>query len=224
MKIWFLRILVWFSLRLRIYYAWSRVYQRLWEKRKYKGISIPLFPSFTKIEEITGAMHWSPDTWQQLWDAISMPRAVYGKHLRGERSATDCDDISIFAAYCIERARRRVDLGKTIVDVGLLSCPWVVHQNAKVSGHNVCAFAYRDNGSIKWAHISNWFGGKIQWDFPNKSAIVKSMTRNRATSLGWAYARVSLKPKGNSTGNVASADYAKLKLKLTEYHWKTEGN
>lgn len=205
MKIWFLRVMVWFSLRLRIYYAWSRVYQWLREKCKWEQVSIPLFPSFAKIEEITGSMIWREDTWRELWDAISMPQAVYGKHLKGQKEG-DCDDISIFAAYCIEQARHQVDLGKTVTEVGLLTCPWVLQTNGKTGGHNVCAFAYRENGGVKWAWISNWFKGEIQWNLDSKEDIIRAMIGTRAISLGWAFARVSLKKE-------------KLKLKLTEYHW-----
>jgi hypothetical protein len=208
MKLLVLRVLVWFTLQLRIYYAWSRVYQWLREKRKWGQVSIPLFESFEKIEEITGSMVWSKDGWRMLWDAISTPQAAYGKYLEGKK-AGDCDDISIFAAYVIEYARERVDLGRTITEVGLLTCPWLTHEG-DTGGHNVCAFAYRENGGVKWAYISNWYGGAAVYGLDNKKAIIRRMTSGRATVLGWAYARVSVKKQ-------------KLKLKPTEYHWGLKG-
>lgn len=206
MKLLVLRILVWFTLRLRIYYAWSKVYQWLHEKRKWSQVPIPLFSSLERIEGIVGAMRWQRDDWRALWDAISMPQAAYGKHLKGEKSPKDCDDISIFAAYIIERARGCVDLGKTITEVGLLTCPWLTHQG-KTGGHNVCAISYRENGGVKWAYISNWYNGKFSWEHNSKADIIRHMTAERSTALGWAFARVSV------TGD-------KLKLKPTEYHWK----
>ncbi|RLI87363.1 MAG: hypothetical protein DRP01_02040 [Archaeoglobales archaeon] len=520
MKIWLLRVGVWLTLKLRVYYVWSRVYQWLYEKRKWSQVTIPLFPTFKDIEEIVGAMEWHKDSWRELWDAISSPQAAYGKHLKGERTSHDClpagtlllrndysfvpiehvkigdtvigngssvrilktwrkgikptlvfrlnngcsltctadhkifvhrgirggvgrtkkvqcirakevhvgdillqpqkfplqaesprdtklawlegtyvadgwvsrynqfyvaalengtkhsnreriqkfctargiyfkptrkcvaigdkiltahmrtfgigapqkhvpnmafdkkslnsfllgvqndastaasgtitynttsvqlalqlrvlhrmrgesthlrrrdnhgglgdkpiyriiprtgirgrfksttvreiaigpevetydvmtesgeiylpecdivvhncDDISIFAAFCLERARKNGNLTRTVTDVGLLSCPWLKN-TGKVGGHNVCAFAYRNNGGVKWASISNWYDGEIQWDFSDKEDIIKKMTAGFATSLGWAYARVSLKKE-------------KLRLKPTEYHWNVKGD
>lgn len=216
MKVWFLRFLVWLSLRLHIYYGWSRVYQWLYEKRKWENVAIPAFTSFEEIEKVVGAMVWREDDWRAFGDAISMPQAAYGKHLRG-KPAGDCDDHSVFAAYCIERARVEGLLDADslqVLEVGLLTCPWVSKTTGKVSGHNVCAFKYLGmNGQAAWAMISNW--GQILWGYGQKKGIVHAVVRPpQNTSLGWSYARVSLRPQAGNFGK------AKLKLKPIEYHWK----
>ena len=204
MKRWTLQILTWCVFNLRLYYMWSKVYQWLYEKRKWNQITIPLFASFEEIEETLGKMIWRRDSWPELWDAISLPQATYGRHLVGNKSG-DCDDISIFAAYCIERARRRTGLNRPILEVGFLSCPWVDHKN-ELGGHNVCTFSYYEKGETKWAYVSNWYEGRIQWGFPSKDVIVTRMTGTHRPTLGWGFAVVTLKNQ-------------KLKLKLTEYHW-----
>jgi hypothetical protein len=117
----------------------------------------------------------------------------------------NCDDQSLFA---VNRIKNLDGLPKnnnntviSILDIGLLSCPWIT-KDGKISGHNVGIFKYFDmiTRTTSWAYISNWFNGKVQWNFNSKEDIVRAVLFIRsAETLGWAY--------------------ADLNLHLKEYHW-----
>lgn len=199
MKLFGMRVLTWVALKGRFYYGWSKIYRWLRE-RKWRHIDIPIFKSFEEITEIVGKMQWRRDGYRELWDAVSTPYAAYGKFLAGNK-AGDCDDISIFAVHCLNKADEAKLLEKPLWQIGLLSCPWI-DAKGKVGGHNVCAFAYQEpNGDIKWGHISNWYKGKIVWGLDSKKSVVRHVLGISRTSLGWAYVT--------------------LDLKLIEYHWST---
>ncbi len=200
MKLFIMRVLTCVALKGRFYYTWSKIYRWLWE-RKWRYVDIPIYKSFTEITEVVGKMQWRRDGYRELWDAVSTPYATYGKFLAGKKVG-DCDDISLFAGYCINKANAATLLQKPMWKIGLLSCPWLDRKN-KVGGHNVCAFAYQEpNGDIKWGHISNWYRGYFRWGFPSLIDVVRSiLSEKKAISLGWAF--------------------ASLDLKLREYHWNT---
>jgi hypothetical protein len=194
------------ALKYKLYYRWSKVYQWLYE-RKYRNVELPTFYSLEDIQKLTDEMQWRKDTWVMLWDAISTPRATYGRHVDDDKDkAGDCDDISLSAISFIENM---VDNGyiNNIREVGLLSCPWLNEEN-KAGGHNVGVFAYKEEiasapgicvtTASKFAHISNWHSGRIQYGFDSLEDVVKDVLsgpgRNRIrTSLGWAFATTGLK-------------------------------
>lgn len=197
MKVWILRILVWCAFNLRIYYAWSRLYRWLWQRR-YCGTVLLWYASFAELEHDLGLIQWKADGWKELWDAISTPQATWARHLSGEGS-NDCDDISIYAADRIaDMVRRGVQFKKPPIPttIGLLSVPWV-DLDGKAGGHNVCVFRFGPD--LTWAYVSNWFGGKVIWGceiegrpFMEIEDVVRHVLGAR-TSLGWSLATVDLR-------------------------------
>jgi hypothetical protein len=189
MKLWFLRICAWCAFNLRLYYAWSKFYRFIWE-RKYNDRALPSFETFSGLIQTVNRMKWRRDDWLMLWDAISTPKATYFRHVSGEK-AGDCDDISLFA---VNRLADMIQRGviRDIRNVGLLSVPWVDVEN-KGGGHNVGVYQYMDkNSNWLWAHISNWYDATPQRGFATVKEAVKDVLKNK-TSLGWARATIDLK-------------------------------
>jgi len=194
LKIKILKVLVWFALRCRLYYLWSRFYQCAFES-KWDSVVLPQPLSTTEFENLIGSFGWREDTWYMLGDVISSPKAIYGRWLEKGAPQGDCDDHSYFAMHMIRSmSERGVLTGTTgikikVRDLFLLSVPFYGHN---VGGHNVCVFNYRLNDFIRWAYVSNWYDGKIQWGYENLESIVKSVLRERI-SLGWAIADKNLR-------------------------------
>jgi hypothetical protein len=184
-------------LKWKLYYLWSKVYRRLFED-KYKNMSIPDFDDLDSISSVLKKMKWKADDWRTLGDAISYPEAVWARYIMNE-PVHDCDEFSIFAAKAIENLLAKqsyVDIGRV---VGVLSMPWQVDgKKWKVGGHNVCAFTYKRNNVFYWAHVGNWYGGKVQYTskrgnwYRDLSDIVKDVVGDNM-SLGWAFATTDLK-------------------------------
>jgi hypothetical protein len=191
-----LRFLVRLSLKYKVYYAWSRVYRTLFEWR-WRGQTLPTFADVTGLEKALGRMVWRRDSWRMLWDAISDPRATWGRHLTG-LPAGDCDDTSFFSAVSLEKIRKR-SIHANIQDVLFLTVSWV-DERGKVGGHNVCLFAYgetvqasgEDVSVILWGHVSNHHDGKAQRGFRTIENVVAHVLRGR-TCLGWALATTDLR-------------------------------
>jgi hypothetical protein len=193
MKLKLMRGVVWVVFRLRLYYVWSKIYRFFFE-RKWRRIELLHAHSLEHIEEITGKMKWRKDTWHVLWDTISTPKATYGRFLQGE-PAGDCDDISLFAVWCIEEYVDRSANPKGIGKIGLLSCPYIRDKGkGKIGGHNVGVFQYVLKGTPYWAWISNWHKGRILWRFRSLEDIVRAVVDEAdGASLGWSFANTRLK-------------------------------
>ena len=203
MRVFLMRCLVFIVLKLRVYYIWSRLYQRFfekWPKNRWELIKKCWqkvnYDTLDEVEKIVGQMHWTKDGLFELGDAISDPKATYFRHINGIDGAMDCDDISLFAANVIrDMAARGILLDRGIWPdrVFFLSVPWISNEG-KVGGHNICTFCYVDIGckNMKWAHISNWFGGRIAWNFDSLNDVMKSILIDRK-SIGYALATPSLK-------------------------------
>jgi hypothetical protein len=217
MKKFFLKIGAWFALKCRLYYMWSKVYRWFWEDGELKRQEMPKYDDYGRIEEVTGLMQWRKDTWVMLFDAISRPQAAYHRYLHGNQ-AGDCDDIALYAINRLHdqavrngrilKSPGRADFRVDLDSFGLLSCPWI--RGSKAGGHNVGIFRYSlSSGGIdkwEWAHVSNWYRGKIRFGFPSKPALVDDILAGeyghfdpKAESIGWAH--------------------CDLNLKLKEYHW-----
>ena len=116
MKKFILKIGVWFALKCRLYYIWSKIY-RFFRERKFRNVELPYYETLDALEEELGKMVWREDDWTMLWDAISTPQATYGRYkprkdyeeyistlsapVSGNSpypGAGDCDDIALFAA------------------------------------------------------------------------------------------------------------------------------
>lgn len=190
MKKFFLKILVWFALKCRLYYVWSKIYRFLYE-RKYRHVVLPKLNSIEEVEDLIGNISWRKDKWYMLWDAISIPQAAYGRYL-DKKAGGDCDDISILAVHLIEDLIKRRKV-QNFLQVGLLSVPWLDMSN-KVGGHNVCIIKYKMDDKLYYGHISNWNMGRVRWAFTSKEAVVDEIPRG-GTTLGWAIADKNLKLK-----------------------------
>lgn len=186
MKVAVFRVLAWIALVGRVYYAWSKVYQFLFEW-KWRGHFMPEFDEVGALSKTVGRMEWKKDGFVQLWDAVSRPEATWGRHSKGMK-AGDCDDISMFA---VDRIRDMMARGRLprVKFVGLLSCPW--DDGNKIGGHNVCAVQYTRNDVatgqwlMRWAHVSNWHGGEVRGEFDDVEDVVENVVGGR-TNLHWA--------------------------------------
>jgi hypothetical protein len=141
-------------------------------------------------------MHWQKDGLLQLGDAISNPKSTYFRHVKGIDGPMDCDDISLVAATIIKDMAskgRLLDKGIWPDKVFLLSVPWI-DEKGNVGGHNICVFCYADlcGEGWKWAHISNWFGGRIAWNFDTFDDVLASILITK-TSIGYGLATPELK-------------------------------
>ena len=197
-EVFFFRIFIFFSLRLRLYYWWSRRYQFAFEWR-YENEVLPELSGFADLENVLSRMRWRKDTEVMLYDAISTPQATYARHRMGYE-AGDCDDISIYAVNRINDMRSRDLFRGNVYEVGLLSVPWI-DEDDEIGGHNVCAFSYNskltdgttDYGVIRWAYVSNWFNGRIRYGFKSIEDVVREILRFKsAQSIGWAWATEKL--------------------------------
>ena len=205
MKRFFMKILVFFALKCRIYYIWSRLYRILLESQ-YRKDKLPVYDDIDRLHETLRGMTWVRDTSLQLWDAVSYPTATYYRDLHGE-GAGDCDDISMFAITCIAVMNANgVELSSVIKrpiigSEGMMSCP-CIKSDGTIGGHNVGIFEYIDkNGNRRWAHVSNWHKSRLQLNFVSKEAIARHVVESMAgKSLGWAICDIN--------------------LKLREYHWR----
>ncbi|MHA1613300.1 MAG: hypothetical protein ACTSW7_03775 [Candidatus Thorarchaeota archaeon] len=201
LRVFLLRCLVFIVLKLRVYYIWSKIYQRFfekWPKNRYKKMRQLWdeinFTTLEEVESVIGKMHWQKDGIFQLGDAISDPKATYFRHVNGIDGALDCDDMSLFAATAIKDMAskgRLLDKGIWPDKVFLLSVPWV-DEKGKVGGHNICVFCYAGADGWKWAHISNWFGGRVAWNFDSLEDILGSILITRI-SIGYGLATPELK-------------------------------
>ena len=180
MKIRFLRFWVATVLRGRLYYLWSKLYQATRE-RWASSVRLPSYGSIGALEETLSRMKWFRDGLWELGDAIGGPKATYAKYIASSKTAKDCDEFSLYAA---DRLRDMVTRGvltdKKIKrdEIYLLTVPWV-DKGGKAGGHNVCAFKYGN----KWAHVSNWWHGKVQWDKGSLNDVIREVLNGR-TSLG----------------------------------------
>lgn len=183
----FVRLWLWSGL----YHWWSRFYR--WAKeRRWRRVELPSFETLGELEAVLGEMRWTQDGARRWYDTISTPQAAWGRHQAGG-SAGDCDDISVFAA---DRLAVMADLGELaeygILDrsaVGLLTCVWL--RGRKAAGHNVCAFWYVDRKDEKrrWAHMSNWFDGKVQHGYETLDEVFRSVCAGGVGEpLAWTWA------------------------------------
>ena len=187
MKLKLLRALAWVALKGRLYYAWSRMYRWLWQRR-YKDVVIPSYTTLDGIASVVARMRWRADGWRELWDAISDPRATWSYHVNDlgkEGPANDCDDISMWA---VDRIQQAVDAGalNEVDEVGMLSVPWL--DDGEAGGHNVCVVCMFDG----WRHMSNWHNGKLIGPFDDLQDVTRDVLAGRK-SLGWAYCSSKLK-------------------------------
>ena len=195
----FYRVMVWLTLYCHIYYVWSKLHRLLFD-RKYDDTRLPLFDKLDALETVVGKMVWRRDGWRSLWDAICTPQAAWAKFRMG-KPAGDCDDISVFALSRLVNMASRGELVYLGVqpwgqkcNIGLLSVPWFDKGSRKTGGHNVAVMKYvdRDSGEDRWAHMSNWYSGKMAWGFESLEQVVKNVCGGKA-SLGWALADLNLK-------------------------------
>lgn len=182
------------AFRLRLYFIWSRIYRLLFEWRyRNKGAYIPIVAKLSDIEDAVSKMQWRPDPWFALWDAVSYPQTAWVKLAEG-KPAGDCDDISLAIAaamrrwYAAEGRDAIVDGRASKFELPyMLSVVWLEDGKWFPVGHNVCVFAYCSlpDQKNKWAYWSNWFSGKIQWDFDSVFDIIFCVNKNAIAAAAW---------------------------------------
>lgn len=184
----FLRILIWFMLKCRIYYTWSSFYQATFE-RYSKKVKLPEYDSIEELENVLGRMKWVKDGIWELGDAIGSPQATYFKYYHNSKQAKDCDEFAIFAASRLRNMKDRCKLSKDVRAIGMLSVPW--HGPKGIGGHNVCVFSYVTNEVEKWAYLGNWYQGKARYGFASLNEVAIEVLGGN-TSLGWAFVNEKL--------------------------------
>ncbi len=126
---WFIK---WFVIKLNLYLLWSRVHQKLFQKKR---IPIPSCNNLVALETLLEGFTWYADGWKELWDVVNHPEHTYYKYLNDIHSGFDCDDFAALAAMVCNR-----DLFPS-QDAKILSVQWLNKAN-KFKGHNVCVFIY----------------------------------------------------------------------------------
>lgn len=192
------RFWVWLMLRCGFYYSWSKVYQRVVDGA-FRKCLLPLYDSVEELEAFLGSMQWIKDGLLSLGDAIGLPQATYWRHKLGYRHrgfiGCDCDEFALYAADRMANMYRRGvlnDMG--VADIYLLTVTWI--KNGKSGGHNVCLFSYVDQaGKWRWAHLSNWNGGRMIGGFLSVVDAVGGVLNAAGADacLGWATATPTLK-------------------------------
>lgn len=69
----FFRFLHWAVFRLRLYVAWSWLYNALWSRSYRKVIKHIPRRTLDEAQKLAGTLSWQADSWRGLWDAISAP-------------------------------------------------------------------------------------------------------------------------------------------------------
>jgi len=198
----FLRVVNFFWLRCRIYYGWSKLF-RVFNNRKYRKDNLPIVQSVKELENTIGAMKWRADTWRQWFDSIELPEAAFVRMAMGQ-PAGDCEDIACAAANML-RLSALAGFMPTIANIGLLTVLW------KGGGHTVAVFSYTDIKVIaisgigvlqerQWAHVGNWYDGKIKSRFESLNDIIKDVLSSREC-VGWCYVTPSLEHLQYGTGS-----------------------
>lgn len=190
---WLVRFGCWLVLDLRIYYLWSRLGRRLYEKDFVKK---PI-REYTNEDELQMTMErwvWRRDPFWQLFDMISCPAYVEFQ-ADNQRPVGDCDDFSVYAAQALQQiAQKQGGIGgKVIAEISILTVPWM-EKNGTISGHNVCVFRWLEQTKgWHWAWVSNWYDCKIQWNHPSGQTFegpgeiaAHMCIQADATNLRWA--------------------------------------
>jgi hypothetical protein len=156
-KIFFGRLGTYLYLSLGIYGLWSRLYRAVAEWR-YRNLEISTYDSYESLVAAVRKLIWKADSWEQLWDAVSLPQRVeYVLNWQADKRVGDCDE---FAIYQVAALNKSLKTGKFIGDFDLewaamLTVTWV-DKDGKYGGHNVCllvkdleyssGYAYMDYG------------------------------------------------------------------------------
>lgn len=193
MKLWFLRAVFWAWFITRGYYRWSKLWRWLFERR-YRGQSMTSYAHIGQLEETLGRMRWKRDAGGGAIDVISSPekveaiwRATRADTVDGNEWIGDCDE---FAQYA---ANRIVDLnmrGQFHGKAHFMSVTWF-GDDGKFHGHNICAVELPEGG---WAHLGNWFGGRMQKGFASAAAVAQWWAdKDHGVLIAWALATPDLK-------------------------------
>lgn len=147
----------WLVMRLQVYNAWSHLYRALAERDR-----APLrnFAYLSDLVVYIRTLKWRPDTWRQLWDAVSHPFHVQWLALfEPQKLVGDCDD---FAAYIIEVLTRMFRMaswkGRLMSKFEFLTVRWWKPEGG-FGGHNV-ALIESEDGLFAWMDYdfpSDWF-------------------------------------------------------------------
>lgn len=197
-KIFFARLGISLYMRFRIYSFWSKLYRLLFEGR-YRNIEISTYQTFADLEKFTRKLVWTADTWQQLFDAVSLPQKVeyIGNWQIGDKRVGDCDEFAIYITAAIN---------KSIVDGVLLDMSYDIRQalfftvmwmdaDGVMGGHNVSLLALDDPFIRQYLYMDygmprKQFDGEYWIPFNSIDEVAEAVRLRYAgtgnTSLGWA--------------------------------------
>lgn len=201
LKLGILRVLVFFALRCKLYYMWSRLYRAI-NRNLAWDVALPKIGNEEELTKILATLKWAADDWTELWDAIATPQQAWATHRAG-KPVGDCDEYSVISAELLRPFLSGLPFPITrggyitILEVGILSVPWT--WPGGTSGHNVCMFSYVSGSNKYWAYVGNWFGGGVRWGFHSREELIKDILKivkgrgvNRISALGAAYVKPDL--------------------------------
>jgi hypothetical protein len=143
---------IWLYFSLRIYRAWSKIYQFIYE-RKYKDVKLPEYKSAKEIAEFTRAnCIWTADKFKELFDATSRPEKVQYIATQGDHHVGDCDEFAIYNAICIDDAILRGDM-KEYESADIMAVMWI-DVLGKPNGHNVALIKMADRPAYTYMDYS----------------------------------------------------------------------
>lgn len=145
---------------------WYKLYQFLWERSRRAPLR--RFSSLKDLVVYVRGLKWRPDTWRELFDAVSHPDAVQWRANNDPKSFIgDCDEFAVYQAAVVnnEVGHGMVPIGGVIPPQGweniwyarLLTVMWIKTGGSEwegnrkgFGGHNVCLIRYTDG---KWAYM-----------------------------------------------------------------------
>lgn len=129
---------------------WYLTYQAIWEP-KSKRAPLKRFYSIEDLARYVSELKWRPDTWRELWDAVSAPTAVQWRDYNDPESFIgDCDEFAVYIAAVLSSERHEPPF-HGIRSARLLTVMWNKTGGSEwegnrngLGGHNVCLIRYWD--------------------------------------------------------------------------------
>ena len=144
----------WFTMRCQVYNVWSHIYRFLFERKR---APLPSFGFLADLVVFVRGLKWRPDTWRQLWDAVSHPNHVMWLALNDPgKLVGDCDDFFAFNAEVLAtQFRLQPWRDRVMTDFQMLTVQWWKSEGG-FGGHNVCLITDSE-GKFAW----------MDYDFPS---------------------------------------------------------
>lgn len=126
----------------RLLVLWSRLYRLIFERR-FEGYAIKPATSIGDVAYRLLKLKWTPDSFLQLFDAVSYPgktQAILDGVEPQPNQGTDCDE---FAFYAVEQICANPKLVPGAETARMLTVVWQTSA-LKFGGHNVCLIEMAD--------------------------------------------------------------------------------